>query len=118
MHKGNAVPKVSADTILDKALLEITKKNLGITLIVEKTRLVGIFTDGDLRRCINKKVDIQNTKIKDVMTKKFKTITSDALAIDAANIMEDNKIFTLVVIDKNKHIGVISMHDLIEARIL
>ena len=118
MHKGNAVPKVSPDTILDKALLEITKKNLGITLIVEKTRLVGIFTDGDLRRCINKKVDIQNTKIKDVMTKKFKTINSDALAIDAANIMEDNKIFTLVVIDKNKHIGVISMHDLIEARIL
>ena len=52
------------------------------------------------------------------MTKKFKTINSDALAIDAANIMEDNKIFTLVVIDKNKHIGVISMHDLIEARIL
>ena len=118
MHKGNAVPKVSPNTVLDKALLEITKKNLGITLIVEKTRLVGIFTDGDLRRCINKKVDIQNTKIKDVMTKKFKTITSDALAIDAANIMEDNKIFTLVVIDKNKHIGVISMHDLIEARIL
>ena len=118
MHKGHAVPKVSADTILDKALLEITKKNLGITLIVEKTRLVGIFTDGDLRRCINKKVDIQNTKIKDVMTKKFKTINSDALAIDAANIMEDNKVFTLVVIDKNKHIGVISMHDLIEARIL
>ena len=118
MHKGNAVPKVSPDTILDKALLEITKKNLGITLIVEKTRLVGIFTDGDLRRCINKKVDIQNTKIKDVMTKKFKTINSDALAIDASKIMEDNKIFTLVVIDKNKHIGVISMHDLIEARIL
>ena len=118
MHKGNAVPKVSPDTILDKALLEITKKNIGITLIVEKTRLVGIFTDGDLRRCINKKVDIQNTKIKEVMTKKFKTINSDALAIDAANIMEDNKIFTLVVIDKNKHIGVISMHDLIEARIL
>ena len=118
MHKGNAVPKVSPDTILDKALLEITKKNLGITLIVEKTKLVGIFTDGDLRRCINKKVDIQNTKIQDVMTKKFKTINSDALAIDAANIMEDNKIFTLVVIDKNKHIGVISMHDLIEARIL
>ena len=118
MHKGSAVPKVVPDTILDKALLEITKKNLGITLIVEKTNLVGIFTDGDLRRCINNKVDIQNTKIKDVMTKKFKTINADALAIDAANIMEDNKIFTLVVMDKNKHIGVISMHDLIEARIL
>ena len=118
MHKGSAVPKVVPDTILDKALLEITKKNLGITLIVEKTNLVGIFTDGDLRRCINNKVDIQNTKIKDVMTKKFKTINANALAIDAASIMEDNKIFTLVVMDKNKHIGVISMHDLIEARIL
>ena len=79
MHKGNKVPKVNLNTILDKALIEITKKNLGITLVTEKSKIVGIFTDGDLRRCINKKINIQTTKIKDVMTKSFKTIESEAL---------------------------------------
>jgi len=118
MHKGNSVPKVKPDTILDSALIEITKKNLGITLITNKTKIVGIFTDGDLRRCINNKIDIHKTQIKEVMTKDFKTISSDSLAVDAAEMMEKNKIFTLVVMDKRKYVGVISMHDLIEARIL
>ena len=118
MHKGSSVPKVSPNTILDKALLEITKKNLGITLVVDKTKVVGIFTDGDLRRSINNKVDIQQIKIKDLMTKSYKTISSNALAVDAAKIMEKNKIFTLVVTEKKKYVGVISMHDIIEARIL
>ena len=118
MHKGNKVPKVNLNTVLDKALIEITKKNLGITLVTDKSKIVGIFTDGDLRRCINKKIDIQKTKIKEVMTKTFKTIDSNSLAVEAAKIMEENKIFTLVVLEKNKYIGVLSMHDLIEARIL
>jgi len=118
MHRGSSVPKVGPNTILDKALIEITKKNLGLTLVHEKSKIIGIFTDGDLRRCINKKIDIQNTKIRDVMTKGFKTVNSNALAVDAAKIMEKNKIFTLVVFEKNKYLGVISMHDLIEARIL
>ena len=118
MHKGAAVPKVSPGTILDKALIEITKKNLGITLVTNKSKVVGIFTDGDLRRCITKKIDIQKTMIKNVMTKKFKTIDSESLAVDAAKIMEKNKIFTLIVTEKGKEVGVISMHDLIEARIL
>ena len=118
MHKGSAIPKVSPDTILDKALIEITKKNLGITLVKNKSKVVGIFTDGDLRRCITKKINIQKTMIKNVMTKNFITINSESLAVDAAKIMEKNKIFTLVVIDKGKEEGVISMHDLIEARIL
>ena len=118
MHKGAAVPRVSPSTILDKALIEITKKNLGITLVTNKSKVIGIFTDGDLRRCITKKIDIQKTMIKDVMTKNFKTIDSESLAVDAAKIMEKNKIFTLIVIEKGKQVGVISMHDLIEARIL
>lgn len=118
MHKGKSLPLVSPDTILDKALLEITKKKLGIALVVDKTKVVGIFTDGDLRRSINKKVNIQKTKIKDLMTKSFITINSNALAVDAAKIMEKNKIFTLVVTENKKYVGVISMHDLIEARIL
>ena len=118
MHTGASIPRVSPSTILDKALIEITKKNLGITLVTNKSKVVGIFTDGDLRRCITKKIDIQKTMIKDVMTKNFKTIESESLAVDAAKIMENNKIFTLIVIEKGKEVGVISMHDLIEARIL
>ena len=118
MHIGNKVPKVNQNIILDKALIEITKKNLGITLVTNKSKIVGIFTDGDLRRCINKKIDIHKTKIKEVMTKTYKTIDSSALAVDAAKLMEENKIFTLVVLEKNRYIGVLSMHDLIEARIL
>ena len=83
-----------------------------------KSKVVGIFTDGDLRRCLNEKIDINLTKIKDVMTKKFKTIDSMTLAIDAAEVMETNKIFTLVVMSGTKNVGVLSMHDLIQASIL
>ena len=118
MHKGSKIPSVSLNTILADALSESSKKNLGITLVKKQSRVEGIFTDGDLRRCLNQKIDINATKIKDVMTKKFKTIEEDALAVDAARIMEKNKIFTLVVMKKNKNVGVISMHDLIQARIL
>ena len=118
MHKGSKIPSVSLNTILADALIEISKKNLGITLVKKQSKVEGIFTDGDLRRCLNQKIDINTTKIKDVMTKKFKTIEEDALAVDAARIMEKNKIFTLVVMKKNKNVGVISMHDLIQARIL
>ena len=118
MHKGSKIPSVSLNTILADALIEISKKNLGITLVKKQSKVEGIFTDGDLRRCLNQKIDINTTKIKDVMTKKFKTVEEDALAVDAARIMEKNKIFTLVVMKKNKNVGVISMHDLIQARIL
>ena len=118
MHKGSEIPSVSLNTILSDALIEISEKNLGITLVKKQLKVEGIFTDGDLRRCLNQKIDINATKIKDVMTKKFKTIEEDALAVDAARIMETNKIFTLVVMKKNKNVGVISMHDLIQARIL
>ena len=118
MHTGKSVPKVSQSIILDKALIVMTKKSLGITLVINKNKVVGIFTDGDLRRCINKKVDIQSTKISDVMTKNFITIDASDLAVNAAEIMEKNKIFTLVVLKKKSYAGVITMHDLIQARIL
>ena len=111
-------PMVDQTTSLKEALMEITGKKLGLTLVLNKKKIVGVFTDGDLRRCLNQKIDINTTKIKDGMTKKFKTIEEDALAVDAARIMEKNKIFTLVVMKKNKNVGVISMHDLIQARIL
>ena len=118
MHKGKNIPIVSPNTLLSKALIEITNKGLGITLVKNKSEVVGIFTDGDLRRCLNERLDINKTMIKEVMTKKFKTIKSETLAIDAAEIMEKNKIFTLVVMENGKNVGILSMHDLIQARIL
>ena len=118
MHSGVDMPKVSSQDLLSNALLEITNKNLGMTLVEENNKIVGIFTDGDLRRCIGDKIDINQTVIKDVMTPNFKSIESKDLAIDAAKVMEDNKIFTLVVFKSDQAIGVISMHDLLQSGIV
>ena len=118
MHSGVDMPKVTSQDLLSNALLEITNKNLGMTLVEENNKIVGIFTDGDLRRCIGNKVDINQTVIKDVMTPNFKSIESKDLAIDAAKAMEDNKIFTLVVFKSDQAIGVISMHDLLQSGIV
>ena len=118
MHSGVDMPKVGSQDLLRDALLEITNKSLGMTLVEENNKIVGIFTDGDLRRCIGNKVDINKTVIKDVMTPNFKSIESKDLAIDAAKVMEDNKIFTLVVFKSDQAIGVISMHDLLQSGIV
>ena len=114
-------PIVNQSTSLKEALMVVTEKKLGVTLVSNENKVVGIFTDGDLRRCLNNEVDLKTTPIKDVMTTNFKSIKSDALAIDAAEIMEKNKIFSLVVnptINKSKSIGVITMHQLLEAGII
>ena len=118
MHAGADIPQVSSQALLSEALLEITDKNLGMTLVRESDKVVGIFTDGDLRRCISNKLDINQTIIKDVMTSDFKSIRTGDLAIDAAKIMEENKIFTLVVFTSNEAAGVISMHDLLQSGIV
>ena len=118
MHSGVDMPKVKSQALLSDALLEITEKSLGMTLVEDNNKIVGIFTDGDLRRCISNKVDINQTLIKDVMTPDFKSIQSKDLAIDAAKVMEDNKIFTLVVFKSDNAIGVLSMHDLLKSGIV
>ncbi|MDC1110434.1 KpsF/GutQ family sugar-phosphate isomerase [Gammaproteobacteria bacterium] len=115
------VPMVDQTTPLKEALMVVTEKKFGLTLVLNKKKIVGVFTDGDLRRCLNDEVDINNTPIKDVMTIKFKSIDSNALAIDAAEIMEKNKIFSLIVnssTHKKDIIGIITMHQLLEAGII
>ena len=114
-------PMVDQTTSLKEALMVVTEKKLGLTIVLNKKKIVGVFTDGDLRRCLNDEVDINSTPIKDVMTIKFKSIDSNALAIDAAEIMEKNKIFSLVVnssTHKEDTIGIITMHQLLEAGII
>ena len=118
MHSGVDMPKVKSQSLLSDALLEITEKSLGMTLVEDNNKIVGIFTDGDLRRCRSNKIDINQTLIKDVMTPDFKSIQSKDLAIDAAKVMEDNKIFTLVVFKSDNAIGVLSMHDLLKSGIV
>ena len=115
----NNTPVVSKDASLKDALIEITEKKLGITLVADGKKIIGIFTDGDLRRCLNQEKDLIKTSIGTVMTKNFKSIAHDALAIDAAEIMEKNKIFTLVVTHtKDNASGIITMHQLLESGII
>ena len=114
-------PIVNEAISLKDALIEVTEKKLGVTLVSDGKKVVGIFTDGDLRRCLNDDVDLNKTPIKDVMTTDFKSIKCNDLAIDAAEIMEKNKIFSLVInssTNQTDSIGIITMHQLLEAGII
>ena len=89
-----------------------------MALVVNNREVVGIFTDGDLRRALNQEIDIENTSVSSVMTKEFISISENDLAIDAATLMENNKIFTLNVINQKKQPSVITMHQLLEFGII
>ena len=118
---GDESPVVMETASLKDTLMVITEKKLGVTLVSNGVKITGIFTDGDLRRCLNQEVDLAKTSIKKVMTTDFKSISMDSLAMDAAEIMEKNKIFSLVVTDANtkkNKAGIITMHQLLEAGII
>jgi len=118
---GEMTPIVDELTSLKDTLIVISEKKLGLTLVEANGEIVGIFTDGDLRRCLNNGVDIENTNIKDIMTANFKSIFGDDLAIDAAEIMEKNKILSLVVKPhegEKSEFGIITMHQLLESGII
>ncbi|MBE7376071.1 KpsF/GutQ family sugar-phosphate isomerase [Pseudomonas lopnurensis] len=120
MHSGERLPRVLRGTSLRDALLEMTQKGLGMTVIVEADgRLAGIFTDGDLRRALDKGVDVRQTRIDEVMTVHGKTANAEMLAAEALKIMEDHKISSLVVIDEQElPIGALNMHDLLRAGVM
>ena len=116
MAKDKDLPVVSRDMTLSDTLIEISSKGLGVALVVEEKRLVGIFTDGDLRRTLNQVKDPLNKKIENYMTKRTKTILKNKLAIEALDIMQKNKIYSIAVVDSKKvPVGIIRMHDLVEA---
>lgn len=118
MHTENQLPMVKEACLLSEALLEMTKKSLGMTTIVDNQgNLCGIFTDGDLRRTLDHNINIHSTPIATVMTKSSITISKNSLAAEALQIMEQYKITSLVVIENKKPIGVIHMHDLLRAGI-
>lgn len=117
MHTGKLIPKVNTGTKLSEALLEVTSKGLGMTTIVDdKQSLLGIFTDGDLRRTLDQNIDIHNTSINDVMTTDCKTASANMLAAEALAILDNGKISVLAVIDdNNRAIGAVHLHDLLNA---
>ena len=120
MHTGKAIPGVSENTSVKDSLLEMSAKKLGMTTITDsKGKVVGVFTDGDLRRFLDSSRDLNNTPIRDVMTSTFKSISGAALASEAAKLMQDNEIYTLVVTDANDEFcGIITMHDLLKANVV
>ncbi len=120
MRAGEDVPVVTADTLLYDALFEITKKGIAMTAIVDDDgRAIGVFTDGDLRRLIEKQQHFSNLVIKDVMSKNPRTIGSDKLAAEAVSIMEKFRINQLLVTDNDgKLIGALHIHDLTEAKVI
>lgn len=120
MHSGNAVPRVRETTPLRHALLEMTQKGFGMTTVVSaEDELLGVFTDGDLRRALDDAIDINQASVAQVMTRNCKTVGKDVLAAEALGIMETRKITALVVEDGQHHpIGVIHMHDILRAGII
>ncbi|MGB5455581.1 MAG: KpsF/GutQ family sugar-phosphate isomerase, partial [Gammaproteobacteria bacterium] len=115
MHTGENMPSVPADMSISEALLEMSSKGLGMTGIVDSAgRVLGIYTDGDLRRTLDKKIDLQQTRIDQVMTANCKTVDAHDLAAKVLKLMEDNKINGALVTDAdNRMIGALNMHDLL-----
>lgn len=121
MHTGDDIPRVGADASLGDVLLEMSRKRLGMTAVVDvDDRLLGLFTDGDLRRMLSDdRVDVRATRIVDVMTRTPITIDSDALAVEAARLMETHKIHALLVVDGARRVvGALNIHDLLRARVV
>ncbi|WP_448212849.1 KpsF/GutQ family sugar-phosphate isomerase [Colwellia sp. MEBiC06753] len=120
MHTGERLPIVGERALIKEALVEVSQKGLGMTGVVnEQGSLVGIFTDGDLRRILDNQVDIHQDVIANVMTKSPRVAEQDMLAAEALKIMEDKKINGLIVVDEDqKPIGAMNMHDLLKSGVL
>ncbi len=120
MHVGAAIPQVDASTPVAEALLEMTRKGLGMTAVVDEAqRVIGVFTDGDLRRALDKAVDVHTTAVDAVMTASPRCIESGLLAAEALAIMERYSINALLVTDQQQRVvGALNMHDLLRAGVV
>jgi arabinose-5-phosphate isomerase len=121
MHAGDDVPRIGPDASVSEALVEMSRKRLGMTAVVDGDgRLLGLYTDGDLRRSLDdEQVDLRSTRIAEVMTRAPKTIDAGALAVEAAQLMEAHKINALLVVDgAGRVVGALNIHDLLRARVV
>ena len=119
MHVGDSIPRVTAHTSLADALVEMSRKGFGMTTVVEGKEIIGVFTDGDLRRCLDAGKDLHATRVADVMSANFKHIAASALAAEAANIMQKSQVYVLIVTDSDHRLsGILKMHDLLQANVV
>jgi len=120
MHRGDTLPAVSPDTLLSAGLLEMSRKGLGMTAIVdERRRVIGVFTDGDLRRAFERQLDVHQTRMQDVMTRNPKVAQPRMLAAEAVHLMETYRITALPVVDaEGVLIGALNVHDLLRAGVM
>jgi len=120
MRSGTAVPRVGPDTALADGLLEISSKGLGMTVVVDaEGRAIGVYTDGDLRRSLDRRVDIHGARIRDVMTHPCKSIGPGELAAEAVHLMETHRITSLPVVDANGVlVGALNVHDLLRSGVM
>ncbi|RUO56423.1 KpsF/GutQ family sugar-phosphate isomerase [Pseudidiomarina homiensis] len=120
MHSGERIPLVTEQATLSEALLEMSRKGLGMTGVVDdQQHLVGVFTDGDLRRILDQRIDVHQAEITQVMTRNPITISADVLAAEGLKLMEDKKINGLFAVDRNGTVrGALNMHDLLKAGVM
>ena len=119
MHSGDALPVVTPATSIRDALLVITQKGLGMTTVVDqKGALVGMFTDGDLRRVLDNRIDVHNTPIEKVMTTNPTIASPNMLAVEGLNMMQEKSITGLLLCENNQLVGALSIHDLLKAGVM
>jgi arabinose-5-phosphate isomerase len=120
MRTGANVPKVHGGTTLVDGLLEISRKGLGMTAIVDQAdRVLGVFTDGDLRRALDRSADLRTTRMDEVMTRNAKTVVAEMLAAEAVHLMETHRITSLIVVDaRGAAVGALNVHDLLRAGVV
>ncbi|HEV2430079.1 MAG TPA: KpsF/GutQ family sugar-phosphate isomerase, partial [Burkholderiales bacterium] len=120
MRTGSEVPKVAAGTPLRQAVIEMSRGGIGMTAVLDPAGLVkGVFTDGDLRRTIEKSTDLNGLLVDDVMTKNPRTVRCHTLAAEAVHVMEEHKISQVLVLDEQGVlVGALNMHDLFRARVI
>jgi len=120
MHQGDEIPQVSENATLSEALMEMSKKGLGMTAIVnEQKRLSGVFTDGDLRRTLDKGIDVHETGIREVMTSQPFTLRSHLIAAEGLKVMQERKINALLMVDdQDMLVGALNMHDMLRAGVV
>lgn len=119
LYKNNEVPKVTENENVKNVIIEISSKRLGATVVLDKSdKVLGIVTDGDIRRMLQKYDSFENLTAKDIMSKNPKTVNKDELAINAFHLMENNNITQLVVVQKDKYIGMVHLHDILREGIV